>query len=165
MSFDVIICSEPNCSSTDAFLCVKHCQRYICFEHLQEHHRIYQQEKNDLPTELQRKIQQRFSLYNKLIDPIKLNEQEKRDIDIACTEIRRTYDQRRYDYHQLQADATSLLESQSTVGALKTYLEKLNVAIEHEQQRERIYSNSDLPVNIKLEPNDFTNNEDYNQYK
>ncbi|CAF2495330.1 unnamed protein product [Rotaria sp. Silwood2] len=161
MSTDVVICSEPCCSSTDTFLCVKHCQRYVCFDHLQEHHRVYEQEKNDLPNELRRKIQRRFSLYNRLIDEIKLSEQEKRDIEIACTEIRRTYEQRRHDYHQLKIDATSVLESQSTTNDLKTYLEKLDVAIEREQQRERVYSNSDAPVNIKIEPNEFMDSRDF----
>ena len=161
MSSDVVVCSETRCSSTDTFLCVKHCQRYVCFEHLQEHHRIYEQEKHDLPKELRRQVQQRFSLYNRLIDQTKLNEQEKRDIEIACTEIRRTYEQRRRDHCQLQSDATSVLESQSTLKELKIYLEKLDVAIEREQQRERVYSNSDVHVNIKLEPNDFMDNEDF----
>jgi hypothetical protein len=36
------------------------------------------------------------------------------------------------------------------------------VAIEREQQRERVYSNSDIPVNIKLEPNDFIDNMNLN---
>jgi hypothetical protein len=162
MSSDVVLCSEVSCSSTDTFLCVKHCQRYVCFDHLQEHHRIYEQEKNDLPKELRRQIQQRYSLYNRLIDQTKLNEQEKRDIELACTEIRRTYEQRRRDHQQLQTEATSILEAQSTIKDLKTYLEKLDVAIEREQQRERVYSNSDAPVNIKLEPNDFTDNEHFN---
>lgn len=161
MSSD-IVCSEVSCSSTDTFLCVKHCQRYICFDHLQEHHRIYEQEKNDIPKELRRQIQQRLSLYNKLIDQTKLNEQEKRDIEIACTEIRRTYEQRRRDHLQLQTDATSIIETQTTIKDLKLYLEKLDVAIEREQQRERVYSNSDTHVNIKLEPNDFMDNEDFN---
>jgi putative cell wall-binding protein len=162
MSSDVVVCSELDCPSTDTFLCVKHCQRYICFDHLQEHHRIYEQEKNDLPKELRRQIQQRFSLYNRLIDQTKLNEQEKRDIEIACTEIRRTYEQRRRDHQQLQTEATSILETQSTTKNLTIYLEKLDVAIEREQQRERVYSNSDAPINIKLEPNDFMDNEDNN---
>ncbi|CAF3787819.1 unnamed protein product, partial [Rotaria sordida] len=165
MSFDVVICSEPCCPSTDTFLCVKHCQRYVCFNHLQEHHRIYEQEKNDLPNELRRKVQRRFSLYNRLIDETKLDEQEKRDIEIACTEIRRTYEQRRYDYHQLQTEATSILESQSTTNNLKTYLEKLDVAIEREQQRERVYSNSDAPVNIKIEPNEFMDSTNFEQHE
>lgn len=164
MSSDVV-CSEVRCSSTDTFLCLKHCQRYVCFDHLQEHHRIYEQEKNDVPKELRRQIQQRFSLYNKLIDQTKLNEQEKRDIEIACTEIRRTYEQRRRDHLQLQTEATSIVETQSTIKDLKLYLEKLDVAIEREQQRERVYSNSDTLVNIKLEPNDFMDNEDFNHHE
>ena len=158
MSSDVVACSEVCCSSTDTFLCVKHCQRYVCFDHLQEHHRIYEQEKNDLPKEFRRQIQQRFSVYNRLIDQTKLNEQEKRDIEIACTEIRRTYEQRRREHQQLQTEATSIIETQSTIRDLKSYLEKLDVAIEREQQRERVYSNSNEPVNIKLEPNDFIDN-------
>jgi hypothetical protein len=162
MSSDVVVCSEACCSSTDTFLCVKHCQRYVCFNHLQEHHRIYEQEKTDLPKEFRRQIQQRFSLYNRLIDQTKLNEQEKRDIEIACTEIRRTYEQRRHDHQQLQTEGTSILEPQSTIKDLKIYLEKLDVAIEREQQRERVYSNSDIPVNIKLEPNDFIDNMNLN---
>lgn len=155
MSSDVIACSETNCSSTDTFLCVKHCQRYVCFDHLQEHHRVYELEKNDFPKELRRQIQQRIHLYNRLIDQTKLNEQEKRDIEIACTEIRRTYEQRRRDHQQLQTEGTSILDQQSTLKDLKSYLDKLDVAIEREQQRERVYSNSELPVNIKLEPNEF----------
>lgn len=155
MSSDVIVCSETSCSSTDTFLCVKHCQRYVCFEHLQEHHRLYEKEKNDLPKELRRQVQQRFVLYNKLIDETKLNEQEKRDIEIACTEIQRTYEQRRRDHLQLQSEGTSLLESSSTTKDLQIYLDKLYVAIEREQQRERVYANSDAPTNIKVEPNEF----------
>lgn len=165
MSSDVIVCSEISCSNVDTFLCVKHCQRYVCFEHLQEHHRIYEREKTDVPKELQRRIQQRFSIYNRLIDLTKLNEQEKRDIEIACTEIRRTYEQRRRDHHQLQSDGTSIIQSQSTIKDLKMYLEKLDVAIEREQQRERVYSNSDVPVHIKLEPNDFSENDEYNHHE
>jgi len=87
---------------------------------------------------------------------------KKHDIEIACTEIRRTYEQRRRDHHQLQAEATSILEAQTTIKDLKIYLERLDVAIEREQQRERVYSNSDVPLNIKLEPNDFMDNEDFN---
>jgi hypothetical protein len=162
MSSDMVVCNETSCSSTDTFLCVKHCQQYVCFNHLQDHHRLYEKEKNDLPKELRRQIQQRFALYNRLIDQTKLNEQEKRDIEIACTEIRRTYEQRRRDHYQLQTEETSVLEPQSTIKDLKNYLAKIDVAIEREQQRERVYSNSDIPVNIKLEPNDFMDNEDLN---
>lgn len=160
MSSDVVVCSENNCSSTDTFLCVKHCQRYVCFDHLQEHHRLYELEKNDFPKELRRQIQQRIHLYNRLIDQTKLNEQERRDIEIACTEIRRTYEQRRRDHQQLQTEGTSILDQLSTIKDLKIYLEKLDVAIEREQQRERVYSNSDQPVNIKLEPNDFMDHQE-----
>ncbi|CAF1001829.1 unnamed protein product [Adineta steineri] len=162
MSSEVVVCTETCCSSTDTFLCVKHCQRYVCYDHLQEHHRSYEKEKHDLPKELRRQIQQRFSIYNRLIDQTKLDEQEKRDIEIACTEIQRTYEQRRRDHYQLQTEGTSVLESLSTIKDLKGYLEKLDVAIEREQQRERVYSNSDMPVNIKLEPNDFMDDEDFN---
>lgn len=158
MSSDVVICTEPCCSSTDTFLCVKHCQRYVCFEHLQEHHRIYEQEKNDLPQELRRKIEKRFTLYNKLLNEKKLDEQEKQDIQIACTEIRRTYEQRRHDYRQLQREAALAIEPKSTLDDLKKYLEKLDVAIEREQLRERVYSDSDTPVNIKVEPSEFMEN-------
>ena len=164
MSSDTDVCIEKNCSSTDTFLCVKHCQRYVCFNHLQEHHRLYELEKNDLPKELRRQVQQRYSVYNRLIDQTKLNEQEKRDIEIACTEIRRTYEQRRKDHQELQLEATSILDAQSTIRDLKTYLAKLDVAIEREQQRERVYSNSDAPMNIKLEPNDFMENEEINRH-
>jgi hypothetical protein len=162
MSSDTDVCSEKLCPSTDTFLCVKHCQRYVCFNHLQEHHRLYEQEKNDLPKELRRQIQQRFTVYNRLIDQTKLNEQEKRDIEIACTEIRRTYEQRRKDHQELQLEATSIVDPQSTLKDLKIYLGKLDVAIEREQQRERVYSNSDAPMNIKLEPNDFMENDEFN---
>lgn len=163
MSSDVVACSETSCSSSDTFLCVKHCQRYVCFDHLQEHHRLYELEKSDLPKELRRQVQQRYSLYNRLIDETKLNEQEKRDIEIACTEIRRTYEQRRRDHHELQTQATTILDAQSTIKGLKVYLEKLDVAIEREQQRERVYSNSDTPVNIKVEPNDFMDTDHLHQ--
>lgn len=156
MTSDVVACSEGTCSNIDTFLCVKHCQRYVCFDHLQEHHRRYEQEKNGLPKELHRRIEQRFQIYNRLIDQHKLNEQERRDIEIACTEIRRTYEKRRFDYQQLQNEGKSILEQSSTMRDLKSYLEKLDAAIECEQQRERIYCQNNSPVNIKLEPNDYS---------
>ena len=159
MTSDVVACSEACCSNIDTFLCVKHCQRYVCFDHLQEHHRRYEQEKSELPRELHRRIQQRYSLYNHLIDQPKLNEQEKRDIEIACTEIRRTYEQRRLDHQQLQSEGKLILEQMPAMKDLKTYLDKLDVAIEREQQRERIYSQNNRPVHIKVEPNDFNDHE------
>jgi hypothetical protein len=67
MTSDAIACTESNCMSTVTFLCVKHCRRYVCFEHLQEHHRRYEEERKDSSGELQRRLQQRFSLYNRLI--------------------------------------------------------------------------------------------------
>lgn len=156
MTSDVVACSEGTCSNIDTFLCVKHCQRYVCFDHLQEHHRRYEQEKNGLPKELHRRIEQRFQIYNRLIDQHKLNEQERRDIEIACTEIRRTYEKRRCEHQQLQNEGKSILEQTSTMRDLKSYLEKLDAAIECEQQRERIYCENNSPVNIKLEPNDYS---------
>lgn len=155
MTSDDAVCSEACCDSTDTFLCVKHCQRYVCFEHLQEHHRLYEQEKHDLPVECRRRIQQRMSMYNRLIDQTKLHDQEKRDIEIACTEIHRTYELRRRDHLQLQDEGTSILGQQSTVTDLQSYLDKLDVAIEREQQRERVYSPTDAPFHVKIEPNDF----------
>lgn len=160
MSSDIVSCSEPSCSSPDTFLCIKHCQRYVCLEHLREHHRVYERERDDLPKELRRQVQQRFALYNRLIDETKLNEQERRDIEIACTEIQRTYEQRRREHFQLQAEGASMLEPRAVAKDLKSFLEKLNVAVEREQQRERVYSNSETPMNIKLEPDDTMDEND-----
>lgn len=159
MTSDVIACCEVRCSSTDTFLCVKHCQKYVCFNHLQEHHRRYEQEKSDLPKELYRRIQTRFSLYNRLIDCAKLNEQERYDIEVACTEIRRTYEQRRHNHQQLHSDGISILEPTANTKDRQSYLERLDVAIEREQQRERVYSQISAPIDIKLEPNDFNDHE------
>ena len=161
MASDMVGCCEAHCSSTDTFLCVKHCQQYVCFNHLQEHHRRYEQEKNVLPRELHRRVQHRFAVYNRLIDLTKLNDQERHDIEVACTEIRRTYEQRRHDHQQLHSDGISALEPLATIKDRQSYLERLDidVAIEREQQRERVYSQISAPVSIKLEPNDFNDDE------
>jgi hypothetical protein len=159
MASDVVACSETCCSAIDTFLCIKHCQRYVCFDHLQEHHRRYEKEKSDQPYELQRRLQQRLSVYNRLIDQSKLIEQEQRDIEIACTEIHRTYEQRRNDHQQLTEQGTSILDRTCSMQDLQAYLDRLNAAIEREQQRERVYSQTDVSINIKIEPDEFQDDE------
>jgi hypothetical protein len=78
---------------------------------------------------------------------------------MACTEIRRSYQCRQIEYRHLQQEGMTILNRSASINDLKMYLDKLDAAINVEQQREQIYRQEVTPMEVKVEPDLIQQNE------
>lgn len=114
-------CTEPSCQETSArlFVCVHHCKKLVCLQHLIEHDQMIEQD-DGCRENLRNELEQLWTSYSSLVDENKL---------------RLEFEQRLNRYQQFIKEISNVFEKNSTdIEKYRSMIEKIQLNIEQEKQ-------------------------------